>query len=118
VAPAHGLEHDETTHSTFSDKYPVVHSNKNYEPAQSGKVFDNDRPPRIIFGMKIRTFLLVATIMVLVVIGAAVGGAVGGKGMHENQPNHSAWPTDNESNDDGNDNGTVTDNDITNNSTR
>jgi hypothetical protein len=35
--------------------------------------------------MKIRTFLLVALGMVLVVVGAAVGGAVGGKSLRENQ---------------------------------
>lgn len=29
--------------------------------------------------MKVKTFLLVATIMCLVIVGAAVGGAVGGK---------------------------------------
>lgn len=104
VAPAHGLEYDETVRSAFSDKYPVIHNNKNYEPPHSGKVFDNDRPPRIIFGMKIRTFLLVAAVMVLVVIGAAVGGAVGGKGMHENQAQNGMLPTSNENNDDGNNN--------------
>ena len=41
------------------------------------------RPPRIIFGMKVKTFLLVASLMLLVIIGAAVGGAVGGKNLHE-----------------------------------
>jgi hypothetical protein len=101
VAPAHGLEYDETVRSTYSDKYPVVNNKRNYEPPQSSKVFDNDRPPMIIFGMKLRTFLLVATLLVLVVIGAAVGGAVGGRGMHENTGN-GMWPTDNENNDDGN----------------
>ena len=121
VAPAHGLEYDETVRSAFSDKYPVIHNNKNYEPPHSGKVFDNDRPPRIIFGMKIRTFLLVATLMVLVIIGAAVGGAVGGKGGHENMAT-GVWPTDNENNDDGNnantDNSNDNDNSSTNTSTR
>ena len=33
--------------------------------------------------MKWKTFLLVAAIMVLVIVGAAVGGAVGGKNMHQ-----------------------------------
>ena len=48
--------------------------------------FVNDnRPPRIIFGMKVKTFLMVAAVMTLVVVGAAVGGAVGGKNMRENQ---------------------------------
>jgi hypothetical protein len=100
VAPAHGLEYDETVHSTCSDKYPVIHNNRNYELPQSSKNFNNDRPPTIIFGMKIRTFLLVAAFMVLVVVGAAVGGAVGGKGGHENMAT-GMWPTDNENNDDG-----------------
>lgn len=117
VAPAHGLEYDETVRSAFSDKYPVIHNNKNYEPPHSGKVFDNDRPPRIIFGMKIRTFLLVATLMVLVIIGAAVGGAVGGKG---NEANTRAWPTNGENNDDGNNTDATdsNDNNSTNTSTR
>jgi hypothetical protein len=121
VAPAHGLEYDETVHSTCSDKYPVIHNNRNYEPPQSSKVYDNDRPPRIIFGMKIRTFLLVAAFMVLVVVGAAVGGAVGGKGGHENMAT-GVWPTDNENNDDGNnantDNSDDNDNSSTNTNTR
>jgi hypothetical protein len=33
--------------------------------------------------MKVKTFLVVATIMALVIVGAAVGGAVGGKNMHQ-----------------------------------
>lgn len=46
--------------------------------------YENDnKPPRIIFGMKVKTFLVVAVVMVLVVVGAAVGGAVGGKNMHQ-----------------------------------
>ena len=51
---------------------------------QGKHAFTNDnRPPRIIFGMKVRTFLVVALVMALIVIGAAVGGAVGGKNMKE-----------------------------------
>ena len=36
--------------------------------------------------MKVRTFLWVAAIMVLVIVGAAVGGAVGGKHIHQGEP--------------------------------
>lgn len=35
--------------------------------------------------MKVRTFLAVAAVMVLVIVGAAVGGAVGGQQLRENQ---------------------------------
>lgn len=35
--------------------------------------------------MKVRTFLVVASVMVLVIVGAAVGGAVGGRQLRENQ---------------------------------
>jgi hypothetical protein len=118
VAPAHGLEYDETVRSTYSDKYPVVNNMRNYEPPQSSKVFEHDRPPLIIFGMKLRTFLLVATLLVLVVIGAAVGGAVGGRGMHENTGN-GMLTTGNENNDNGNNaNASNDDNNSTNTSTR
>ena len=48
----------------------------------SERAFDSEnKPPRIIFGMKIKTFLIVALIVLLVVVGAAVGGAVGGKNI-------------------------------------
>jgi len=33
----------------------------------------------------VRTFLLVAAVMILVVVGAAVGGAVGGKNMRDGE---------------------------------
>ena len=56
----------------------------NYK-GQHAYAIDN-RPPRIIFGMKVKTFLFVSLVMVLIIIGAAVGGAVGGKHMRENQP--------------------------------
>ncbi|KAF2172095.1 hypothetical protein M409DRAFT_17337 [Zasmidium cellare ATCC 36951] len=85
VAPAHGLEYDDTVYPS-SDKYPVIHE-RLYEGKLSGKYgFGGDnRPPRIIFGMKVRTFLVVASVMVLVIVGAAVGGAVGGQQLRENQ---------------------------------
>lgn len=85
VAPAHGLEYDDTIYPS-SDKYPVMREHA-YDGKHMGKyAFVNDnRPPRIIFGMKLPTFLIVATIMILVVVGAAVGGAVGGHQLRENQ---------------------------------
>lgn len=50
-----------------------------YDPKWNSKGFSDDgRPPRIIFGMKVPTFLVVAAIMIMVIVGAAVGGAVGG----------------------------------------
>ncbi|KAK4636386.1 uncharacterized protein CLAFUR5_02213 [Fulvia fulva] len=83
VAPAHGLEYDDTIYPS-SDKYPVVR-----ERAFSGSgkygFSNNNHPPMIIFGMKVRTFLLVASVMTIVVVGAAVGGAVGGQQLRENQ---------------------------------
>lgn len=90
VAPAHGLEYDDTVYPV-SDKFPVVREAPGYDAASTirytGKhaVINDNRPPRIIFGMKVKTFLMVATFMVLIVVGAAVGGAVGGKNMRENQ---------------------------------
>lgn len=42
------------------------------------------RAPSIIFGMSLRTFLLVAALILLVVAGAAVGGAVGGRNLQNN----------------------------------
>jgi len=85
VAPAHGLEYDDTDYSS-SDKYPVIHSSGYDGSKYLGKhAFNDNRPPRIIFGMKVRTFLVVAAVIVLIVVGAAVGGAVGGKSVRENQ---------------------------------
>lgn len=92
VAPAHGLEYDDTIHSASSDKYPVVHP-RSYESTHIGKVYDNDRPPRIIFGMKVRTFLMVAAVMAVVIVGAAVGGAVGGS-RRENHVQQGSSPAD------------------------
>ena len=84
VAPAHGLEYDDTIYP-HSDKFPVIKENIFTRHYYTGKhaYKDDNLPPRIIFGMKVKTFLIVATIMVLVIIGAAVGGAVGGKNMHQ-----------------------------------
>jgi hypothetical protein len=79
VAPAHGLEYDDNIYP-HSDKYPVIRESPASYDKSTRYAFDNDnRPPRIIFGMKIRTFLIVAAIMIVIVVGAAVGGAVGGK---------------------------------------
>lgn len=78
VAPAHGLEYDDNIYPS-SDKYPVVREHGAYDRMGRHGFADNNRPPRIIFGMKIKTFLVVALIMILIVVGAAVGGAVGGK---------------------------------------
>jgi len=89
LAPVSGLEYDDTIHSASSDKYPVVHP-RQYESRHVGKIYDNDRPPRIIFGMKVRTFLMVAAILLLLVVGAAVGGALGGARRENHvQPNYS-----------------------------
>jgi hypothetical protein len=87
VAPAHGLEYDDTVYPV-SDKFPVVREGKYGNGHYTGKhAYQNDnRPPRIIFGMKVKTFLVVATVMILVVVGAAVGGAVGGKNLHTGEP--------------------------------
>lgn len=97
VAPAHGLEYDDTPYP-HSDKYPVIRDNVstlggtsyagtgNYGYGKDSKYahFENDnRPPRIIFGMKIRTFLMVAAIMLCVIVGAAVGGGVGGQQLRD-----------------------------------
>lgn len=82
VAPAHGLEYDDNIYPS-SDKYPVVRENGVYDRMDRRAFADNNRPPRIIFGMKIKTFLVVALIMILIVVGAAVGGAVGGKQLRE-----------------------------------
>jgi hypothetical protein len=51
------------------DDYPSSFNAKQYR--------DINKPPRIIFGMKMRSFLLVAFVFVLIVVGAVVGGTVG-----------------------------------------
>lgn len=85
VAPAHGLEYDDTIYPS-SDKYPVIRETA-YDGKHGGEYgFGGDnRPPRIIFGMKVKTFLMVASVMILVIVGAAVGGAVGGQQLREDQ---------------------------------
>ena len=87
VAPAHGLEYDDTIYP-MSDKFSVIHDKLPFAHRYVGKHAYNEegRPPRIIFGMKVRTFLIVAAVMLLVVTGAAVGGAVGGKHIHSSVP--------------------------------
>ena len=84
VAPVGGLEYDDTIYP-HSDKFPVIREHIFSRHHYTGKhAFEHDNnPPRIIFGMKVKTFLVVALIMVLVIVGAAVGGAVGGKNMHQ-----------------------------------
>jgi hypothetical protein len=84
VAPVGGLEYDDTIYP-HSDKFPVIKEHIFSRHHYTGKhAFEHDNnPPRIIFGMKVKTFLVVALIMVLVIVGAAVGGAVGGKNMHQ-----------------------------------
>jgi hypothetical protein len=57
----------------------------NYEGAPS-------KPPRIIFGMKIRTFLIVAGIMLVVILGAAIGGGVGGAHIQNGESNPGVAP--------------------------
>ncbi|PNS14215.1 hypothetical protein CAC42_6728 [Sphaceloma murrayae] len=79
VAPAAGLEYDDSIHP-YSDKYPVVHSAHSsattLRAKKSHESCDN-KPPVIIFGMKMRTFCVVSFVVILVIIGAAVGGALG-----------------------------------------
>lgn len=85
VAPAHGLEYDDNVYPS-SDKYPVIHSHHFNVAAHKRKseLDPSNRPPLIIFGMKLRTFMVVAVVVTLVVIGAAVGGAVGGRNLSSN----------------------------------
>ncbi|WPG97584.1 Hypothetical protein R9X50_00036200 [Acrodontium crateriforme] len=89
VAPAHGLEYDDTPYPV-SDKYPVVRElnyansyNAKHTYSNNNNNNSNSRPPRIIFGMKIPTFFMVAGVMSLIIVGAAVGGAVGGKTLRD-----------------------------------
>lgn len=67
--------------------YDSKWTTKKYGAAHEG------RPPRIIFGMKTRTFLVVAAIMIMVIVGAAVGGAVGGTTIKSNTSMPSMVPT-------------------------
>ncbi|KAL1304110.1 hypothetical protein AAFC00_000542 [Neodothiora populina] len=84
VAPGHGLEYDDTSYLS-SDKYTVSYGDRSRPPSSSYRPgYDNSnvKSPLIIFGMKIRTFVIVAVVMVLIIVGASVGGAVGGRDMH------------------------------------
>lgn len=88
VAPAHGLEYDDAVYAS-SDKYPVIHEHSQRSSPPSYKGYDNNtaavaavKSPLILFGMKVRTFIMVAVVMVCIIVGAAVGGAVGGRNMH------------------------------------
>ena len=66
----------------------MIREAPSYDPSNyKGKhsYASDNRPPRIIFGMKVRTFLVVALVIILIMVGAAVGGAVGGKRIQENQ---------------------------------
>ncbi|CAD0115519.1 unnamed protein product [Aureobasidium uvarum] len=81
VLPEHGLEYDDNTYPV-SDKYPVT-SMDDYPASFNAQQYrDNNKPPRIIFGMKVRSFLLVALVFVLIVVGAVVGGTVGRNASH------------------------------------
>ncbi|KAI4722585.1 hypothetical protein E4T48_01082 [Aureobasidium sp. EXF-10727] len=81
VLPEHGLEYDDNTYPV-SDKYPVT-SMDDYPASFNGQQYRSDnKPPRIIFGMKVRSFLLVALVFVLIVVGAVVGGTVGRNASH------------------------------------
>lgn len=82
VLPEHGLEYDDNTYPV-SDKYPVT-SMDDYPASFRAQQYrdNNNRPPRIIFGMKVRSFLLVAFVFVLIVVGAVVGGTVGRSASH------------------------------------
>ncbi|KEQ59276.1 uncharacterized protein M437DRAFT_57505 [Aureobasidium melanogenum CBS 110374] len=82
VLPEHGLEYDDNVYPV-SDKYPVT-SMDDYPASFRAQQYrdTNNRPPRIIFGMKMRSFLLVAFVFVLIVVGAVVGGTVGHSSSH------------------------------------
>jgi hypothetical protein len=76
VLPEHGLEYDDNTYPV-SDKYPVTSMDDYHSSFNAQQYRDINKPPRIIFGMKMRSFLLVALVFVLIVVGAVVGGTVG-----------------------------------------
>jgi len=84
VAPAHGIEYDDTIYP-HSDKMTIVREfpfRQHHYTGKHANTFDSEnRPPRIIFGMKVKTFLIVASVLLLLVIGAAVGGLVGGRNL-------------------------------------
>ncbi|CAD0027353.1 unnamed protein product [Aureobasidium pullulans] len=81
VLPEHGLEYDDNTYPV-SDKYPVTSMDDYPASFHAQQYRDNNKPPRIIFGMKVRSFLLVAFVFVLIVVGAVVGGTVGRNASH------------------------------------
>ncbi|KAG9631621.1 hypothetical protein KCU98_g13815, partial [Aureobasidium melanogenum] len=81
VLPEHGLEYDDNVYPV-SDKYPVTSMDDYPASFRAQQYRDNNRPPRIIFGMKMRSFLLVAFVFVLIVVGAVVGGTVGRSTSH------------------------------------
>ncbi|KAI5246398.1 hypothetical protein E4T42_06328 [Aureobasidium subglaciale] len=81
VLPEHGLEYDDNTYPV-SDKYPVTSMDDYPASFHAQQYRDVNKPPRIIFGMKVRSFLLVALVFVLIVVGAVVGGTVGRNASH------------------------------------
>ncbi|KAI5202599.1 hypothetical protein E4T39_04683 [Aureobasidium subglaciale] len=81
VLPEHGLEYDDNTYPV-SDKYPVTSMDDYPASFHAQQYRDVNKPPRIIFGMKMRSFLLVALVFVLIVVGAVVGGTVGRNASH------------------------------------
>ena len=92
VAPEVGLEHDD---HPLSDKLPVfrnIHSrNENMRMShlfsRKGSLTDHDAgPPLIIFGMKLKEFLIVSLILACVLIAASVGGALGNRGLQNHVP--------------------------------
>lgn len=82
MAPAHGLEYDDAVYPS-SDKFPVIREAYDGSTYKGKHAFEEEssRPPRIIFGMKIKSFLMVLFVVILVVVGAGVGGAVGGQSL-------------------------------------
>ncbi|KAF2483917.1 hypothetical protein BDY17DRAFT_344759 [Neohortaea acidophila] len=93
VAPAYGLEYDDTIYPvsdkmTIVREFPFRHHLLGHRSTAVSYDSDN-RPPRIICGMKVSTFLVVAFIILLVVVGAAVGGVVGGRNLGQSAPSGS-----------------------------
>ncbi|KAF2223659.1 hypothetical protein BDZ85DRAFT_261978 [Elsinoe ampelina] len=95
VAPAAGLEYDDSIHP-YSDKYPVVNTSQYTASTLKGRSVESvgtSKPPVIIFGMKLRTFFIVSFIVVLIIIGAAVGGALGRPKAAQAMPVTTSSPT-------------------------
>lgn len=59
------------------------HDQQSYSLEKPHQLPREKRTPAMVFGMKWRTFILVAIFIILVVVGAAVGGAVGGKNLQK-----------------------------------